>query len=449
MTAQSPNVKIVLKLALIGVLTVVLWIPALMILVLVEERADRQQEVRSEIEAIWGSSQTLRGPVLVVPTRVSYVQSGGSGFVENRPSHRYFLPANFDVRGRLEPEVRRRSIFEAVVYTATLDVSGSFDLADLRHVPEEALVWDQAELLVGLGDLRGLAEMPTVLWQGRSQPLEAAAREEFINPVLIAAVPTVFNHDSSDTELRFEIRLEVRGSEQLHVVPVGRSTMVELESTWPDPSFDGAFLPHDRSVGDDGFDARWKVLHLNREFPQQWLGAREPDCHLASTFDNSAFGVSLLPGVDAYARVSRALKYSGIFTLLTLMAFFVVEHGQRQHVHPLQYAVIGFGLCLFYLALLSVGEILPFDIAFLIAAATIVAFVTWYARGILRSGSGPALVASVLSMVYVALFVMLRLEDLALLMGTVLLLLVLAVVMRLTRKLNEPGPRTEEKPPRL
>ncbi len=448
MSMQSPNMKIVLKLALIAVLTVLLWIPALMILVLVEERADRQQEVRSEIENIWGGEQTIQGPVLVVPSRATFVQTDASGFVEKRPSHRFILPTTFEVKGRLEPEVRRRSIFEAVVYTAVLDLSGSYDLADLREVPVEALAWDQAELLVGLGDLRGLAEMPTVTWQGSPRVLEAAAREEFVNPALVASVPTVLDRESTDGVVRFEIRLEVRGSESLFVVPVGRTTRVELESVWPDPSFGGAFLPHERAVGDDGFDARWKVLHLNREFPQQWLAPREPDCHLTSTFHEAAFGVRLLPGIDAYARVSRALKYSGIFTLLTLMAFFVVEHGQQQQVHPLQYAVIGFGLCLFYLALLSIGEILPFDIAFLVAAATIVAFVTWYARGILRGRTGPVLVASVLGMVYLALFVMLRLEDLALLMGTVLLLLVLGVVMRLTRKLNQVAVPAEA-PPRL
>lgn len=445
MLKQTANMKIVVKLLLIGGLTVVLWIPALMILILVEERADRQQEVRGEIEKTWGSSQVVRGPILAVPLCESVHRLESGQVSETKMTHSFFLPATFEVKGRIEPEIRRRSIFEAVVYTAELTLSGSFDRADLNGIEVQNLQWEHAELLVGLGDLRGLAEMPVVSWRGQSLAMQAAAREEFIHPALTASVP--IHPDSDDRAIRFEIFLEVRGSEAVRVVPVGRTTLVQMQSPWPDPSFDGAFLPTDRLVTDQGFEATWKVLDLNREFPQRWLGARSTDHHMASTFRNAAFGVRLLPGIDTYARVSRALKYSGIFTLLTLMAFFVVEHGGRQQVHPLQYTVIGFGLCLFYLVLLSVGEIVPFDAAFVVAAATIIGCVTWYARGILRRGRGPAMVTGVLTLVYAALFVMLRLEDLALLMGTVLLLLVLAVVMRLTQRLNQEGPDIDNRRP--
>lgn len=435
MSAMSPNVQLALKLVLIAVLTLVLWVPTLLILILVEERAGRQTEVREEIHASWGGVQHITGPILVVPTEVAATREQ-AGFVQDSdPVHQFILPATLDMRVEVLPEVRKRSIFETVVYGSTIRISGAFEPADLLEAGSTALRWDRAQVVIGLGDLRGLTQFPTMNWAGEELALEASARAEFFGASLAAGLPN-FDPTAIDGSLPFEILLSLRGAESLDIVPVGGSTAVEVSSPWPDPSFQGAFLPDQREVSDDGFTASWRVLYLNRDFPQTWRGPRADDWHMREAFDNSAFGVRLLPGVDAYARTSRALKYSGIFTLLTLMAFFAVEHGGRERVHPIQYVAVGLGLCLFYLTLLALGEVVAFDLAFVAAAAVIVASIGAYARALFTGARSVGIVVGALGVVYTALFVMLRLEDFALLMGTGLLLVLLGVVMRLTRHLN-------------
>jgi inner membrane protein len=436
MNPTSNATRLALKLVLIGVLTVVLWIPTLMILVLVEERSARQTEVQTEIQQTWGGPQTVAGPFLVVPIdQPSRNVNGEAVVTASEFDTRFVLPAELMVSASVEPEIRKRSIFQTVVYRSEIRIRGRFDVSDWIE-PSSPHRWDRAELVIGISDLRGLSSLPTVTSGGRDLVLEASAREELTGAALSVSLDEVVPELGEGGVIPFEMVLHLRGGESLDLVPVGGETTLTMASEWPDPSFSGAFLPTERTVEDDGFEAKWQVLHLNRDFPQSWIGARSGDHRMRCAFNDAAFGVRLLPGIDAYARISRALKYSGIFTLLTLMAFFAVEHGSGGRVHPIQYGVVGLGLCLFYLTLLALAEISPFDLAFGAAAVVIVAFIGSYARAVLRRGRDAGVATGVLVMVYAALFVMLRLEDLALLMGTVLLLLLLGVVMRLTTRLN-------------
>jgi inner membrane protein len=242
--------------------------------------------------------------------------------------------------------------------------------------------------------------------------------------------------------MAFGLTLVLAGSEGLSVLPVARETRLALAAPWPSPSFAGAFLPLERRLDGDGFEARWKVLSLNRDAPQRWLGDGEADAEVASTLRGSAFGVRLLYPVDGYQRTHRSVKYAVLFSLLTFLGFFAVEVGCRAQIHPVQYVVVGFALCLFYALLLALSELMRFDLAYGLAAAAIIGLVTGYARGILRRTTLAAWCGGVLTVVYGSLFVMLHLEELALLMGSLLLVVLCAVVMYLTRRLtwSEPVP---------
>ncbi|HSM75961.1 MAG TPA: cell envelope integrity protein CreD, partial [Desulfobacterales bacterium] len=328
-----------------------------------------------------------------------------------------------------------------VLWSGTLTVRGRFAALEpeaLGVAPQDLLA-ERAVVTVGVSDPTGLREVPRVTWGGIGRSLEPGVAGGPFGSALGAPLdlgPVAAAGGGHD----FILTLELAGSEGLSVLPVARETRVSLAAPWSSPSFAGAFLPLERRLGPDGFEARWKVLSLNRDAPQRWLEDGAAGAGVAGALRASAFGVKLLYPVDAYQRTTRSVKYAVLFALLTFLGFFAVEVGCGSQIHAVQYVVIGFALCLFYTLLLALSELVRFDLAYLIAAATIVALVTGYARGILRRAALAGWCGAVLTVVYGSLFVMLHLEELALLMGSLLLVLVCAGVMLLTRRLTWTDP---------
>ena len=227
----------------------------------------------------------------------------------------------------------------------------------------------------------------------------------------------------------FHFKLNLNGSQQIHFSPVGKMTTVTARSTWKDPSFEGAFLPVERTINANGFSAKWKVLHLNRNFPQYWKGG---DHNLFQ----AAFGVKLFSPVDIYQKTMRTAKYALMFIVLTFMAFFISEVMNRLRVHPVQYLFIGLAIIIFYVLILSISEQLNFGAAYLISAGAIIGLITGYAKAILKNGSVTLMVGGILVILYGYLYILLQLEDYSLLMGSAGLFLVLSAIMYLTRKID-------------
>lgn len=330
---------------------------------------------------------------------------------------------------------------EVVLFRGKLSLRGSFPVLDPGRwgVRSEDVQWERAVLTFGISDPKGLREVPRLVFGGQSPPLEPGAGRGPFPEGLGAQVRLLPPGDGIGAAIPFEIEVDLAGSESLQFLPMARETEVELDAPWSDPSFDGAFLPEDRSVTESGFRASWRVLSLHREVPQHWLSDGDSgDCY-GDSLRAAAFGVRLLFPVDAYQRTMRTVKYSVLFSLLTLLGFFAVEVGGRTSIHPVQYMVIGFALCVFYTLVLSLSELIGFNPAYAVASVVIVALISAYIHAIVRSRMLSALCAGVLTAVYGSLFVMLQLEELALLMGTVLLLVLCAVVMALTHRLNRNG----------
>jgi inner membrane protein len=439
MRSFSHATMLTAKLVVIGFLGLALWIPTSIIGLLVDERADRRYEVVGEVSATWGRAQIVEGPVLSVPV------SKWSEDVNRRPVKRtvwvHQLPEALEIRGSLEPEVRYRAIYEVVLYRGDLSLRGNFPPLDPNRwgVKSEDVQWDRAVVTFGISDPKGLREVPSLVLGGETLQLEPGAGRGPFPEGLGAEVRLVPSADERGTAIPFEIDVELAGSESLHFLPMARETDVELEAPWSDPSFDGAFLPEARVVTESGFDATWRVLSLHREVPQHWLSEDDSgDCY-GGYLRGASFGVRLLFPVDAYQRTMRTVKYSVLFSLLTLLGFFAVEVGGKSSIHPVQYMVIGFALCIFYTLLLSLSELIGFNPAYAVSSLVIVALTSTYIHAIVRSRKLTALCAGVLAAVYSSLFVMLQLEELALLMGTVLLLVLCAVVMLLTHRLNRNG----------
>lgn len=420
--AKMPSITV--KMVTVGLLILFLLVPASLISSLVSEREGRRSASLREVQKAWSERQTIRGPVLVVPLRVAE-RSEKAGTVY-RVIDSYFLPERLDVQGALDTETRYRGIYKTTVYTAKLRFTGSFavpDVAGLGLAAPEPL-WSSARVAVGLSDLRGLKDEPAIQWEGTARPLEAGTPGE--GPLRGLALRLT---EAPRGKTTFSFDLDLRGSEALQLLPAGRTTTVSLKSAWPTPSFTGAFLPDTRSVTDAGFAASWKVLHINRSLPQAWTGARDD-------LDGALFGVTLMTPVDGYTSTLRSTKYAILFIFLTFLVFFLIEFFDERKLHPIQYLLVGAGIVLFYLLLLSLSEQMRFPWAYAVSSLGVVAVITGYAHGVFERRRVTATVGVTLTGLYAYLYTLLQLEDYALLLGSLGLFLALCAVMYATRKVD-------------
>lgn len=431
------------KLVALGILALLLLIPTGMIRSLVMERHSRRSEVQHEVTSIWGGEQTLYGPVIVVPYREMVTEEQRQDrqiiqVVRNVRRNGLFLPLEMTWRGSVEPEIRYRGIYEVVVYTATLHAEGSFIMPDLSRwrVAEDKVIWDEAVLVMGIPDLKGLQHRPVLHWQDAELPFEpGSGPAQVVLGGLHARLPDLASMEQG-ARLAFSYDLEMRGSDRLRFLPTGEETRVELSSPWPSPSFAGAFLPNDRQVGAEGFEATWQVPYFGRGVPQRWRD-HELGCHdVMSAFSAAAFGVDLYIPADGYQRTERSLKYAILFIVLTFFTFFLLEAVSPARLHPIHYLLVGLGLCLFYLLLLAVSEHLGFGIAYLLASTATALLISGYSWSILRQGRRAVLLLCCLAGLYGYLYTLLTAEDFSLLMGAVGLFVILAFVMFVTRRMD-------------
>ena len=418
---------VMIKVAAIGFLTLILLIPMAMIQELVMERRARQKEATNEISSKWGYEQRLTGPILVVPYKTFEYDKDTKKTIEI--GHlAYFLPEELKVNGTLTPEIRNRGIFDVAVYSSNLKVEGYFKSPKIETAESIQIDWNGAFLTIGISDLRGIKEAINFKWNNKDMVCEPGVKISH----LVKSGVTVNNPLQQNTEVgeyRFSFNIALNGSRSVSFVPVGRETNVHIESPWGNPSFEGAFLPFDRTITESNFNASWKVLELNRNYPQKWI---DSDLNL----DESAFGVALLLPVEAYQITERSMKYAILFIALTFTVFFFVEVMRKLRVHPIQYVLVGFGLVLFYLLLLSLSEQMSFGLAYIIASLGILVMITSYAHSIFKNNRLTAILAGILVLLYGFLYILLQLQDYALLMGSVGLFIILATVMYLSRKIN-------------
>lgn len=412
-----------------------LQIPIGMIDGTIAERRMRRAEAIEDVTRTWGKRQIVRGPFLVVPYLRRWPEKVTEGKVEKTVIReaaglRYVLPESLDVQGSLATEVRRRGIFDVPLYVARLALRGTIQLPDASAFPKDtvAIQWDRMTLALGVSDPRAIRENPSFDWADQQRALEPGAGAVTL---LDSAVHGVVGA-SAGARVPFAMTLAVAGSDGIAILPAGSDTDIRLSSPWPDPSFDGAYLPVTRSVDASGFEAAWKVLRLARTFPPSWDAG---DVQL-SELDQTLLGVRLLSPLDAYTTTDRTVKYEMLFIMLTFGAFFLIEVMAKLRVHPVQYLLVGLALCLFYLLLLSLAEHAGFGVSYAVASLAIVGLVTGYSRSVLGTRARSAAVALVVGGLYVYLFVLVRIQDYALLVGSLGLFVVLAIVMFLTRRID-------------
>jgi inner membrane protein len=451
MTAAVPSQRrplrdsVVLKLLLIGALILALLIPLAMVRGLISERQMRHELAASEVASSWGLEQTLGGPVLRVPYEMRGKNEQGKPIAWMETA--YFLPETLTVGGRVEPELRRRGIFEVVVYRTNLRWAGTFRRPSFAEwgIPEEQVRWDKAELAIGIPDMRGIRRGVAMKWGERSLDLVPGGAVEGLwsrglrTPIAGLAAAKV----GEPSPFTFDLVLD--GSRELKFLPLGQQTTVQLSSPWKDPSFIGAYLPESRQVRKDGFTATWSVPYFGRSYPQQWRSSEAGTVASEESIQTSAFGVSLFVPVAAYQQTERSVKYGVLFLLLTFLTFFLYEVFNPFSLHPMQYLLVGSAICLFYLLLLSISEHAPFGLAYAVASAATVLLIGGYSMAILRGRARAVGTAGALAALYGYLYVLLQAEDYALLLGSLGLFLILALVMYVTRRIDWYAPRLSTK----
>ena len=419
--------KILIKALIIGGLVLVLMIPAVFVQNLIEERQMRQQEAVTEVSSKWAGPQNLSGPFLIVPyNEVSINQKKETVTIEKRA---YFLPDKLQYQSSVQPEKRYRGIYEVMLFTSENKMTGSFSALPLQSLglSKQNMLWEKAFIAMNISDSRGLKDELQVNWNGTNITLSPGATGEgFLKDAFTAPVKIT----GEDSAYNFTSNIALNGSRELSFTPVGKETVVNMGSVWPDPSFSGGQLPDSSSVTNDGFTAKWKSLSHKRKFPQAWKHSTSFDEGQAS------FGVGLFIPVTSYQKTLRSVKYAVLCILLTFAAFFLIETVHKKAVHPFQYALIGLALILFYTLLLSFSEYIHFNLAYAIAGIATIALIGWFVKGLLQSGKLSTLLSLILVIIYGYVFTILQLQDYALLLGSVGLFIALAIVMHFSRKIS-------------
>ncbi|MFA4834234.1 MAG: cell envelope integrity protein CreD [Patescibacteria group bacterium] len=448
---QNIKSSLSLKLFVIGFLIAILMIPIGMIAFLANERESRQDEAFREVSGKWGNEQTITGPILSIPYKDKVERATGEGTVTDETvRYAHFLPEELNVKGMINPEKRKRGIYEVVVYNANLEISGRFLAPDFSKwdIAKDDILYKQAFVTLGIPDTRGIKDNLDLEWGNKKQAFNPGVKTNDVVAMGINA-DIDLSQNNNDSQ-NFKITLSLNGSRDIYFSPLGRSTQVELSSAWSDPSFQGSFLPESHMINEAGFTAAWKVSELNRSFPQKFLGhlgavepimqpdysEKMPATSRAGAINQSDFGVRLLVLADEYQETVRALKYAIMLLSLTFLVLFFYEAMRGVRVHPLQYILIGLALALFYLLLLSISEYLGFKIAYLLSALTIIGLITLYSKSIFRAWHPALLEALILVFVYGFIFVILQLEDYSLLVGSLGLLAILSLVMLVSRKID-------------
>lgn len=446
----APARSLGLKLILVGALAFLLWIPCLMIYALVWERSTRADSVRDEIYELAGGRQTISGPIILVPAIVDTGKTTASGEPVTRRISVAFTPSILDIKGKADTSIRKRSIFDATVYDANLVMDGEFGPLNPPRVSDgvATYLWKDAQLVVKFSSeasLKGVKANPQLLIDGkrRAAAFEPGIKIEFSDdPIeaLASGVSASFPISEPAAGFHFSLILPISGGGALSFSPVGAETAVKIESDWPHPSFQGARLPDIRTINAKGFVAEWRVPYLARSLPRSFVA--EPG--LVSLESGKSFGVSFVSTDSPYQGVNRALKYALMFVGIVFLTFFLIEATMGGRAHPAQYILLGLAQVVFYLLVLSFAEHIGFETAFIGASGATVALSGVYAATVFRSVVKGLTALFAFAGAYGLIYLLMKSEDYALLIGSVAAFGAVALTMTVTRNLDWYGAPQDE-----
>jgi inner membrane protein len=429
--------SVTIKLSFIGVLILILLIPSTLVQNLITERAGRQDEIIKDVSDKWSSEQLIQGPVLVIPykKRVKYLDEKNSEAEKDVIDNLYVLPDNLRIKADLQTQILHRGIFDVVVYNTNVKVSGNFAKADLNalNLSPSQLLLDRVKVCFSISDLKGLKTNPVIKAAGQQSQAEPTfnGQSAFSNGLQAVINLAAFK----DNQVDFDYSLDLKGSQELSFLHLGKTTEVEASGNWGNPSFDGRYLPDTRKVDNNRFSAKWKVLYYNRPYPQQWVG-NDTLLNNPKKEQDATFGIKLRIPVDQYQKTMRTSKYSLLIIMLTFISLFLTEVIRKHKVHVFNYILIGAAMIIYYSLLLSFSEQIGFNAAYLVASVATVVLITAFIASLIKNRNAALLFGFILSVFYTFIFVIIQLEDLALIFGSIALFIIVAMLMYFSRKIN-------------
>lgn len=419
------NRSVMLKLGVIFTLTILLMLPQVLIKELIRDRQSLNMGAIQEVSDKWGSEQTIGGPILTIPVILKDLTEPNI----SHTAYYHLLPDQLTIRGKLDPQTLQRGIYHIIVYQSDQELSGQFNLPGQVDLPQlQEVLWDQAFISIGLSDLRGVRDNVSLDWNNTTIEAVPGSR---ITGLLPSAITFPVKLDPLAGQYTFRTQINFNGSISLQFLPVGKNTEVIWTSDWQDPKFTGATLPAERSLDAGGFTGTWKILQINRNYPQSWLNDEYHEALQAS-----ASGVELIQSLDEYQKSMRSIKYGLLTIVLTFLVFFLIEVRFRQRIHPFQYTLVGLALVLYYILLVSLSEQIPFNWAYLISTLVVGAMIYLYSRSVFEQPRHALVLLGILMAVYGFVFVVLQLADYALVMGSIGLTVILAITMYQTRNIR-------------
>jgi inner membrane protein len=409
------------KMIMVGMLSLFLLIPLSFVQDLIVERNLRQKEVVAETTSKWGESVYFYGPILKIPYKDPITTQ-----IENA----YFFPETLnnatstDIKTPLQ-----RSIYKSNVFTTKMQFDGTYANPNFskKNVPNENIFWDKASIVIRTTNLKSVKDEVKIKIGATSYTFEPIRTNQANDT--IESLETGYIDFNAIKNTGFKVNITYNGSKRISIAPIGKSTNAKMTSNWASPNFNGNFIPNDKQITDKGFEANWKISHFNRPFAQE-------NFESLPNLSKYAFAVDFITPVDEYQQNERASKYGFLVIGLTFLIFFLIQSISKISIHIFQYVMIGIALIMFYTLLISVTEHSSFSFAYAIAGTAVVVLISLYSISILKDKKFPAFIGIALSILYTFIYVIIQLEDYALLVGSIGLFLILAAVMYFSRKIE-------------
>lgn len=430
------------KLFMVGLITVILLLPLQWVKMLIEERADRQSEVVYEVSEKWGEDIYIYGPILKIPyqtlTQQTLTDPKTNATVKQwikKTHYAYFFPDELITEADVKMQKPlKRGIYQSNVFSASFDSKGFFGQPDFsgQDIQEEHILWDQATLLIRTTNQKRLTGQVQMKWGENTYRFEpTAVTQSHDGTTTLESEEINLENLKTNAKESFAFQLAFNGSHSVRLAPIGKTTKTTMTSNWHSPSFMGNFLPspENKQLSAQGFNVQWEVLHYNRPFAQRSF-------EQIQQVESYAYGVDFITPVDQYQQNERASKYGFLVIGLTFLIFFLIQNVSKIDIHIFQYMMIGLALVMFYTLLISITEHSSFLKAYLIAGSSVVVLITLYSKSILKNLKFPLLIGASLTALYTFIFVIIQLEDYALLTGSIGLFIILAAVMYFSRKID-------------
>ena len=424
-----------MKLLLVCVLALFMSIPAMFIYQIIYDRSERAQDAAALVSQRYGGQQTAMGPQLLIPYMTQ--KTNEDGVLEDTREFALIHPETGQATGDIRSETKTSGIHEIPTYAADIRFRAEFSRDRVvQNLPADARIqWDDAYLVIGLSNPRASTGTTEITLNGNpltpSFSLPDGSDLPRDHRFMVAPVSPL----RSDLD-RFDVTASVSftGATRFSVAPFARETTIDITSDWDDPRFEGAFQQsvYQPYADGDGFSASWNIPYEGRRIP----GVRTISQNHTLMWTDQVVTVRLVMAMTPYQSVERALKYAALFIGFVFLAYFLMEVVSKKKAHPAQYILVGLAQCMFFLLLLALSEQIGFDFAFLIAATMTVLMTSFYAMSVFGSRTYGLQAMGIFAMVYATIFVLMRLEDFAMLAGAFAGFLTIGATMYFTKDLD-------------